>query len=616
MCGIVGYVGDSDAVPFLLEGLGRLEYRGYDSAGAAVLNGGKIEMRKAVGHVAALVEEVKNKPLAGPCGISHTRWATHGGVTLENAHPHRDASGKLALVHNGVVENHKDLRAELESRGHVFASQTDTEVISHLIGEAFDGHGDKSREGLVEATREALQQVRGTYAIGVLHEDLGNFLLAARRGSPLALGLGDGGQFLASDPAAIAGWASNFVYLNEGEIAWLDGKTFDVAGIDGRAAAPVVVRSMEKAAKAGKKGEFEHFMQKEIHEQPETLRDAMRGRLIADQATACFNGIERSPEELRQWETLIFTGCGTSFNAALAGEYIIEFLSRVPVECEIASEFRYRNSPLEMGTAVFALSQSGETADTLAALRECRRRGAPTFGICNNPFSTISRESDGGIDLRAGQEVGVAATKSFTSQVLVLTMLGLMLGRMRDMRQADGAQILEALEKLPDLVASTLEVDADIRRIAKKYAAAKSFLFLGRQANFPVALEGALKLKEISYISTCAHPSAELKHGVIALVNEETPSVFIAPQDGLFEKNLSNIEEVKARNGPVIAVGTQGDDVLADLCDDVVLVPPCEEFLTPILTVLPLQLLAYHIGVELGSDVDKPRNLAKSVTVE
>jgi glucosamine--fructose-6-phosphate aminotransferase (isomerizing) len=616
MCGIVGYVGDSDAVPFLLEGLGRLEYRGYDSAGAAVLNHGKIEIRKAVGHVAALVEEVKSHPVSGTSGISHTRWATHGGVTLENAHPHRDGSGKLALVHNGVVENHKDLRAELESRGHVFASQTDTEVISRLIGEAFDGHGDKSREGLVEATREALQQVRGTYAIGVLHEDLGDFLLAARRGSPLALGLGDGGQFLASDPAAIAGWASNFVYLNEGEIAWLDGKKFEVAGIDGSAPAPVVVRSMEKAAKTGIKGKFEHFMQKEIHEQPETLREAMRGRLIADQGTACFHGIERSPEELRQWETLIFTGCGTSFNAALAGEYIIEFLSRVPVECEIASEFRYRNSPLEMGTAVFALSQSGETADTLAAMREIKRRGATTFGICNNPFSTISRESDGGIDLRAGQEVGVAATKSFTSQVLVLTMLGLMLGRMRDLRHTEGKKILRALEKLPDLVAETLEVNEVVRRIAKKYANSESFIFLGRQANFPVALEGALKLKEISYISTCAHPSAELKHGVIALVNESTPSIFIAPRDELFEKNLSNIEEVKARNGPVIAVGTQGDDVLADLCDDVVLVPPCEEFLTPILTVLPLQLLAYHIGVELGCDVDKPRNLAKSVTVE
>jgi glucosamine--fructose-6-phosphate aminotransferase (isomerizing) len=599
-----------------LEGLGRLEYRGYDSAGAAVLDRGKIEIRKAVGHVAALVEEIKNRPVSGRIGICHTRWATHGGVTLENAHPHRDASGKLALVHNGVVENHKHLRAGLESRGHVFTSQTDTEVISRLIGEAFDGHEEKSRETLMESTCEALRQVRGTYALGVVHEDLGDFLLAARRGSPLALGFGEDGQFLASDPAAVAEWARNFVYLNEGEIAWLDGEAYEVTNIDGSKAAPPVVRSMDYSAEAGSKGDFQHFMQKEIHEQPAILREVMRGRLIADEATARFNGLERRPEQMRLWENLIFTGCGTSFNAALAGEYIIEFLSRMPVECEIASEFRYRNSPLEAGTAVFALSQSGETADTLAALRECRRRGAPTFGICNNAFSTISRESDGGIDLRAGQEVGVAATKSFTSQVLVLAMFGLMLGRMRNLRQSDGAKILDALEKLPDLVAATLELEEDIRRIAKKYASANSFLFLGRQANFPVALEGALKLKEISYISTCAHPSAELKHGVIALVNEVTPCVFIAPQDELYEKNLGNIEEVKARNGPVIAVGTQGDEALAGLCDDVVLVPPCEDFLTPILTVVPLQLLAYHIGVELGCDVDKPRNLAKSVTVE
>jgi glucosamine--fructose-6-phosphate aminotransferase (isomerizing) len=616
MCGIVGYVGDSDAVSFLMEGLGRLEYRGYDSAGAAVLDRGKIEIRKAVGHVAALVEEIKSRPVSGRSGICHTRWATHGGVTLENAHPHRDASGKLALVHNGVVENHKDLRAGLESRGQVFYSQTDTEVISRLIGEVFDGYGKVSREALLAAACDALQQVRGTYAIGLLHEDLGNFLIAARRGSPLALGFGEVGQFLASDPAAVSAWARDFVYLNDGEIAWLDGKEFEVSTIDGSEAPAFVVRSMEITAEAGSKGDFEHFMQKEIHDQPEALRETMRGRLLADEATVRFNGLGRGPEELRSWENLVLSGCGTSFNAALAGEYIIEFLSRVPVECEIASEFRYRNSPLENGTAVFALSQSGETADTLAALRECRRRGAPTFGICNNAFSTISRESDGGIDLRAGQEVGVAATKSFTAQVLVLTMLGLMLGRMRDLRQSDGAQILGALEKLPDLVAATLELDAEIRRIAKKYASAKSFLFLGRQANFPVALEGALKLKEISYISTCAHPSAELKHGVIALVNEDSPCVFIAPQDELFDKNLGNIEEVKARNGPVIAVGTQGDDVLADLCDDVVLVPPCEEFLAPLLTVVPLQLLAYHIGVELGCDVDKPRNLAKSVTVE
>lgn len=616
MCGIVGYVGHSNAAPFLLEGLGRLEYRGYDSAGAAVLNGGEIEIRKAVGHVAALVEEVKNHPLTGPCGISHTRWATHGGVTLENAHPHRDASGRLALVHNGVVENYKELRAELESRGHEFASQTDTEVLSRLIGEVFDGNGGRSRDDLLEALREALLQVRGTYGLGLIHADLGNLLFAARSGSPLALGLGDGNQFLASDPAAVGEWARDFVYLNDGEIAWLDGEEFGVSSIDGSTASKPLIRSMDIPAESGTKGEFEHFMQKEIHEQPETLRETMRGRLDSTAATARFNGLRRGPEELRGWENLVFTACGTSFNAALAGEYIIEFLSRVPVECEIASEFRYRNSPLEGGTAVFALSQSGETADTLAAMREIKRRGAPTFGICNNAFSTIARESEGGIDLRAGQEVGVAATKSFTAQVLVMAMLGLQLGRMRDLRHTEGKEILRALEKLPDLVAETLEVDEVVRRIAKKYANSDSFLFLGRQANFPVALEGALKLKEISYISTSAHPSAELKHGVIALVNESTPSIFIAPRDELFEKNLGNIEEVKARKGPVIAVGTQGDDVLADLCDDVVLVPACEDFLTPILTVLPLQLLAYHIGVELGCDVDKPRNLAKSVTVE
>lgn len=616
MCGIVGCVGVSDAVPFLLEGLGRLEYRGYDSAGAAVLNRGKMEIRKAVGHVSALVDEIKARPVSGTVGISHTRWATHGGVTVENAHPHRDASGRLALVHNGVVENHKELRCGLESRGHVFASQTDTEVLSRLIGEAFDGKSEKSPESLLEAAREALRQVRGTYALGLVHEDLGDFLLAARRGSPLALALGGEGQFLASDPAAVASWAADFVYLNDGELAWMDGSNFEISTIDGGTAAPVVVRSMEIPPDSGSKGDFQHFMQKEIHEQPDTLREAMRGRLIPEEGSARLGGIARGPEEMRLWEGLVLTGCGTSFNAALAGEYIIEFLSRMPVECEIASEFRYRNSPLEPGTAVFALSQSGETADTLAALRECRRRGAPTFGVCNNVFSTIGRESDGGIDLRAGQEVGVAATKSFTSQVLVLTMLGLQLGRMRGLRHRDGLEILGAMEKLPDLVASTLEIDAEVRRVAKKYAAANSFLFFGRQANFPVALEGALKLKEISYISTCAHPSAELKHGVIALVNGDTPSVFLAPRDELFEKNLGNIEEVKARNGPVIAVGTQGDDVLADLCDDVLLVPDCETLLAPILTVLPLQLLAYHIAVELGCDVDKPRNLAKSVTVE
>lgn len=616
MCGIVGLVGKSPAAPLLLEGLRRLEYRGYDSAGAAVLDSGKIEIRKAVGHVAALVEEVEHNPLHGAAGISHTRWATHGAVTLENAHPHLDASGRLALVHNGVVENHKDLRSELEARGHLFVSQTDTEVLPRLIGEIFDGYGDRSCEALLEALREALRRVRGTYAIGLLHADLGNLLVAARRGSPLALGLGNDGHFLASDPAAVAQWAGDFVYLEDGELAWIDGTNFGVSNLDGRETHPPVVRSLEISGESTSKGSFAHFMLKEIHEQPDTLKAAMRGRLDRDQATAVFQGLRLEPREIREWQALLFTSCGTSFHASLAGEYLIELLSRLPVECEYASEFRYRNSPLESGTAVFALSQSGETADTLAALRESRRRGVPTYGICNNPLSAIGRESDGGIDLRAGIEVGVAATKSFTSQVLVLAMLGLLLGRLRGMTQRRGSEIVIGLEKLPDLVARTLELDAEISRIAKKYAQAQSFLFLGRQANFPVALEGALKLKEISYISACAHPSAELKHGVIALVNESTPSVFLAPGDEVFEKNLGNIEEVKARKGPVIAIGTEGDGHLEGICDDVVCVPESPAYLAPILMAIPLQLLAYHIAVELGCDVDKPRNLAKSVTVE
>jgi glucosamine--fructose-6-phosphate aminotransferase (isomerizing) len=616
MCGIVGNVGKSTAAPFLLEGLQRLEYRGYDSAGAAVLDSGKIEIRKAVGHVAALVHEVGNHPIHGAAGISHTRWATHGAVTLENAHPHLDASGRLALVHNGVIENYKDLRLELEARGHKFISETDTEVLPRLIGEIFDAHGERSREALLQALREALRRVRGTYAIGLLHADLDNILFAARRGSPLALGLGEGEQFLVSDPAAVASWASNFVYLNDGEVAWIDGTNFRISLLDGREAAPPVVHSLGFSSESSSKRGFAHFMQKEIHEQPETLREAMRGRLDAEQATVDFHGLRQAARDIRDWSSLIFTSCGTSFHASLAGEYLIEFLSRLPVECEYASEFRYRNSPLDPGAAVFALSQSGETADTLAALRESKRRGTLTFGICNNPLSAISRESDGGIDLRAGPEVGVAATKSFTSQVLVLVMLGLLLGRLRDLTHARGTEILKELEKLPALVAATLELDGDIRRIAKKYAHASSFLFLGRQANFPVALEGALKLKEISYISASAHPSAELKHGVIALVDESTPSVFLAPDDDVFEKNLGNIEEVKARKGPVIAIGTVGGGDLKNICDDVVCVPESPDYLAPILMAVPLQLLAYHIAVELGCDVDKPRNLAKSVTVE
>jgi len=616
MCGIVGYAGRSDAVPFLLGGLERLEYRGYDSAGLAVVENGGLSVRKAVGNVAALAGEVAARPLAGAPGISHTRWATHGEVTLENAHPHVDATGRLALVHNGVIENHRELRAMLEERGHEFASTTDTEVLARLVGEAFESMPSRDGDSLREAVRAALLQAKGSFAVGVIHADAANAMVAARRASPLVVGAGSGGQFLASDPGALSGWVDEVVFLNDGEIALLDGGELRVGRIDGSTAPEPVFREVEAGAGPAELGGFEHYMLKEIHEQPQTLRDVMAGRLDNDEATARLAGLDCPPEDMRGWGQLILTSCGTSFHAALAGEYLIESMARIPVECEYASEFRYRNSPLDGGAAVFALSQSGETADTLAAVRECRRRGIPTFGIVNNAFSSLARETRGGVDLRAGAEIGVAATKTFTSQVAVLAMLGLLLGRMHDMERGEGMEILEAFSRLPELVAEVLGTEGLVRGIAEKFADSGSFLFFGRQAHFPVALEGALKLKEVSYISTCAHPSAELKHGVIALVNERTPSVFIAPRDGLFEKNLGNIEEVRARRGPVIAVGNAGDSELEAVCDAFIPVPEVPEFLAPILTVVPLQLLAYHIAVLLGCDVDKPRNLAKSVTVE
>jgi glucosamine--fructose-6-phosphate aminotransferase (isomerizing) len=613
MCGIVGYTGAADAVPFLLEGLSRLEYRGYDSAGIAVVRNGRLEWRKAVGNVSALAAEVRANPLQGSPGISHTRWATHGEVTMENAHPHFDASGRLALVHNGVVENHRELRAELEERGHRFVSKTDSEVLARLIGDAFDG-GDG--DSLRDAVASSLSRAKGSFAVGVVHADAGGAMVAARRGSPLVAGFGDSGHFIASDPGALSGWVGEVVYLDDGEAALLDGKEFRVSRISPVNTTVSVASATPRAPVEPGLGGFSHFMEKEIHEQPESLREAMRGRLDVEEGTARLAGFGCAPEAIRAWDELILASCGSSFHAALAGEYIIESLARIPVECEYAGEFRYRNSPMEGGAAVFALSQSGETADTLAAVRESRRRGFPVFGITNNTRSSLARETAGGIDLRAGPEIGVAATKTFTSQVTILCMLGLMLGRMRDMERKEGEVVLKALSGLPDLVAATLQTGEAVRAIAEKYAHSQSFLFFGRQAHFPVALEGALKLKEVSYISTCAHPSAELKHGVIALVNESTPSVFIAPRDGLFEKNLGNIEEVRARRGPVIAIGTEGDTELGSICDDVILVPDAPPFLAPILTVVPLQLLAYHIAVLLGCDVDKPRNLAKSVTVE
>jgi glutamine---fructose-6-phosphate transaminase (isomerizing) len=615
MCGIVGYIGRSEALPVLIDGLRRLEYRGYDSAGVAILNGGSVEVRKAVGRIANLAECIQENPVHGHTGISHTRWATHGSVTRENAHPHSDQSGRLFLVHNGVIENYQKLRDQLLEHGHTFVSQTDTEVLAHLVGDEFDRAGRQDQAGLIEATRLALRQVIGTYGIAVIHADVPGVMIGARRGSPLVLGIGAHEHFLASDVSAIVAHTREVVYLNDYEIVALQQDRFEISTVSG-SGADYQISQVEFSADAVDKGQFAHFMLKEIYEQPNSVRDAMRGRFSSEEATAILGGLNMTNAELRAVDRIVLIGCGTAFHAALAGEYLIESLAHIPVECEFASEFRYRNLPLDRDTLVFVISQSGETADTLAALRESQRKGHRTLGICNNVASTIARESDGGVYMHAGPEIGVAATKSFTSQLTILTLLGLLLGRIRHLSHAEGRTIISELEKLPDLIAKTLELDAKIEKIARKYAQSKNFLFLGRQANYPIALEGALKLKEISYISSSGYPSAELKHGVIALITEETPSLFIAPQDAVFDKNISNIEEVKARKGPVIAVGTEGDTALAKICDDVILIPHAPDYLTPLLAVIPLQLLSYHIAVALGCDVDKPRNLAKSVTVE
>jgi glucosamine--fructose-6-phosphate aminotransferase (isomerizing) len=616
MCGIVGYIGKNNAVPILLDGLRRLEYRGYDSAGVAVLNGGGIEIRKRIGRIAKLAELLQQSPTEGNIGISHTRWATHGGVTDANAHPHFDQSGKLALVHNGVIENYAALREQLTRDGHTFRSQTDTEVLVHLIGKHYDeAGGEPSKARLIEALRSGLKQVIGTYGIVLMHRDLPDVLVGARRGSPLVVGLGKGENFFASDVSAVVAHTRDAVYLKDYDIAALTRDDFEISSLLGGASG-FEVSKVEFTESDVSKGDFEHYMLKEIFEQPATIRDAMRGRLSREEATAKLGGLGMSNAELRKIDRLILTGCGTASHAAMCGEYIIEALAHVPCEVEFASEFRYRNMPMTRDTLVFCISQSGETADTLAALRESQRKGHRTLGICNNVASTIARESDGGVYMHAGPEIGVAATKSFTSQVTIMTLIALLLGRIRHVSTMDGMRIIEELEAIPDKVARILDSNDHIKAIAEKYADSQAMMFLGRQFNYPIALEGALKMKEISYIHASGHPSAELKHGVIALITPQLPSIVIAPEDSVFDKNMSNIEEVKARNGPVIAIGTEGCEKLARVADEVIWIPACPDYLSPILTAIPLQLLAYHTAAKLGCDVDKPRNLAKSVTVE
>ena len=605
-------------MPILLDGLRRLEYRGYDSAGLAVVEENRMETRKCAGRIASLAKLVSEKPVAGSFGISHTRWATHGKVTDGNAHPHFDATGKIALVHNGVIENYQALKDQLIQNGDTnFRSDTDTEVLAHLIGNIYRQlGGPDSKARLVDAVRSALKQVVGTYGIALLHSDIPDFIVGARRGSPLVLGIGKSENFLASDVSAIVTHTRDAVYLNDFDIVGVERDRFDISSIDG-VTGEHAVSKVEFTAEDTKKGDYPHYMLKEIFEQPNSVRDAMRGRLSLEECSARLGGLNMTPPELRQIERIVLTGCGTALHAAMVGEYVIEQLANVPVEVEFASEFRHRNTPMIENTLVFAISQSGETADTLGALRESRRKGYRTLGICNNVASTIGRESDGGVYMHAGPEIGVAATKSFTSQLVILTLIGLLLGRMRNLSTAEGSRIIEGLGKLPKQIEDTLKLSDHIRAIAKKYAGANGFLFFGRQFNYPIALEGALKMKEITYLFAEGHPSAELKHGIIALVRPDLPSVFIAPDDAVFSKNLNNIEQVKARKGPIIALTSEGGDKqLKNLADDIIHMPPTLDCLSPVLSSIPLQLLAYHLAVELGRDVDKPRNLAKSVTVE
>jgi glucosamine--fructose-6-phosphate aminotransferase (isomerizing) len=620
MCGIVGYVGPSEAAPILLDALRRLEYRGYDSAGVAIVNGDHVETRKCAGRIAALAKLVSTKPASGHYGISHTRWATHGKVNDENAHPHFDATGKIALVHNGVIENYQRLKEQLVQDGDTnFRSDTDTEVLAHLIGHIYrqsGSNGADSKARLVNAVRAALKQVIGTYGIALVHADIPNFIVGARRGSPLVLGVGKNENFLASDVSAIVAHTRDAVYLNDFDLVAIEQDKFEITSLDG-AIGQHEVSKVEFTAEDITKGDYPHYMLKEIFEQPNSIRDAMRGRLSSEDCTAKLGGLNMTAAELHDVGRVVLTGCGTALHAAMAGEYLIEQLANIPVEVEYASEFRHRNTPMTANTLVFAISQSGETADTLGALRESKRKGNRTLGICNNVASTIARESDGGVYMHAGPEIGVAATKSFTSQLVILTLIGLLLGRMRNLSTAEGSRIIEALDRLSDQIEKVLKLSDQIKAVALKYANASGMLFFGRQANFPIALEGALKMKEITYIYAEGHPSAELKHGIIALVRPDLPSVFIAPDDAVFSKNLNNLEQVRARKGPIIAITSgNGAKQLKGLADDIIEVPATIDSVTPVLTVIPLQLLAYHLAVALGRDVDKPRNLAKSVTVE
>jgi glutamine---fructose-6-phosphate transaminase (isomerizing) len=606
MCGIVGYVGRQDAAPILLAGLHRLEYRGYDSAGVAIVARSGLKVHKAAGKIAQL-EAALPKRLHGTVGIGHTRWATHGEPSDANAHPHVDCTGNIAVAHNGIIENASTLRARLEAEGHVFRSHTDTEVLAHLIEAA---GGD-----LTQAVRTAVAAIDGTYGLAVVDARHPDRFVVARNGSPVVIGIGQREMFVASDAAALVRHTRQVVYLDDGELATIDADGYRTVTLDDR---PTQKSPSEVSwgHEAYDRGEFPHFMLKEIHEQSEASARTLKGRLDAQFSTAHLGGLELSARELLAIRRVKILGCGSAFYAGLAGAHVLESLTRVPADAEPASEFRYRNPVVENEVLYVAVSQSGETADTLAAVREIRRKGGRVLGVVNAVGSTIARECEGGIYIHAGPEVSVCSTKSFTCTLLAFALLALHLGRIRDLSPARGKRLVQALERLPGQIAEVLAGADAVRAVAEKYASRTNAFFLGRAGGFPVALEGAQKLKEVSYIHAEAYPASELKHGPLALVSPETPTIMVLPQDDLYEKSLSSLEEIRARRGPVIALTHPGDERLRGKVDDVILVPPTEPELNPVLMTVPLQLLAYHAAVALGRDVDQPRNLAKSVTVE
>ncbi len=612
MCGIVGYIGPKEAYEILIKGLKRLEYRGYDSAGVALMDG-DLKLYKSYGKVADLEKHVEGKDVTGTIGIGHTRWATHGEPNHVNAHPHYSENKELAIIHNGIIENYASLREELVKRGHHFSSATDTEVLIHLIEDV----KEKEKVDLIEAVRIALNMVIGAYAIAIVSKNDPDLLIAARKGSPLVIGIGENEHYLASDATPLVEYTKNVVYLDDEEIAIIRrGEDLEIKTIGNKAKTPYV-QKLELNLTALEKGGYDHFMLKEIYEQPTSIKDSMRGRVHTDLGSVTLGGISDYEDRMAKADRIIMIACGTSWHAALVGEYLFEDIARIPVEVEYGSEFRYRNPIINENDIVIAISQSGETADTLAAIRLAKEKGATVLGICNVVGSSIARETAAGSYTHAGPEIGVASTKAFTAQVTVLTLMALRLAYLKgSIEKSRFLMLINELELLPTKVEETLSCNEEVLEISKIFTYARNFLYLGRGYNFPVALEGALKLKEISYIHAEGYPAAEMKHGPIALIDKEMPVVVVATKKGNYEKVVSNIEEIKARNGRIIAIVTKGDKEVRRLADYIIEIPDTEELFSPILATIPLQLLAYHIAVRRECEVDMPRNLAKSVTVE